>query len=107
MVFQSLTGNENDVQILLGVLQEFICKRDLPAEFMNNYYKVLECLYDEEICDENDLLLWADEPLDKALFVSRDEMEELKNKSAVFINWLRGNDNVEGENESMIENDSL
>lgn len=94
-IFSRYTSDDkHDGQVFISVIENYICKRDLDEGFMNQVYKLLECLYDNEILDEEDLLTWNDTPTDKAMFVDPDDAEKIRIRARPFINWLR--DDEEG-----------
>jgi len=99
IIFKKYTDDKHDAEVFLSVIENYICKRDLDEDFENKVYKLLTCLYDNEILDEEDILNWADTPVDKAMFVDSDDAERIRNKASVFINWLREDDEDEDEEE--------
>ena len=62
-------------------------------------YVIFECLYDEEIVTEEDMLKWDELPSDKAVIVEQEEAESIRAKAAPIITWLRENDDDESEEE--------
>ena len=91
VILQSFTQNANDCKVFFGVLEEFVCRRN-PDEFLSKVYVIFECLYDEEIVTEEDMLKWDELPSDKAVIVEQEEAESIRAKAAPFITWLREND---------------
>lgn len=96
VILQSFTQNSNDCKVFFGVLEEFVCRRN-PDEFLSKVYVIFECLYDEEIVSEEDMLKWDELPCDKAVIVEQEEAESIRAKAAPFITWLRDNDEDESE----------
>ena len=99
-ILATFTENENDAKIFMGVFEEFVCRRN-PTEFMPRVYKLLEALYDNDIMEEEDLLKWDALPHDKAVIVDGEEAQEIRQKAAPFIKWLKesGSDE-EGDSDS-------
>merc|ERR1712048_356741 len=91
VILQSFTANANDAKVFFGVLEEFVCRRN-PDAFLAKVYVILECLYDEEIVSEEDMLKWAELASDKAVIVEQEEAESIRANAAVFIQWLRENE---------------
>eukprot|EP01083_Nonionella_stella_P003525 10143_1 len=87
-ILQTFTSNNNDAKIFFGVLEEFVCRRN-KDEFLPKVYKILECLYDEDIVTDEDMLLWADLSTDKAVIVEQEEAQEIRERAKPFITWLR------------------
>jgi len=90
VILQSFTANANDAKVFFGVLEEFVCRRN-PDAFLAKVYVILECLYDEEIVSEEDMLKWAELASDKAVIVDQEEAESIRANAAVFIQWLKEN----------------
>eukprot|EP00484_Ammonia_sp_Unknown_P019208 CAMPEP_0197035278 /NCGR_PEP_ID=MMETSP1384-20130603/13122_1 /TAXON_ID=29189 /ORGANISM="Ammonia sp." /LENGTH=423 /DNA_ID=CAMNT_0042465323 /DNA_START=73 /DNA_END=1344 /DNA_ORIENTATION=+ len=101
-ILSSFASNSADTKIFFGVLEEFVCRRN-PDQFLGKVYKILECLYDEEIVQEEDMLAWADLPADKAPIVEIEEATAIREKAAPFIKWLR--DNEDGDDDEEEEED--
>merc|ERR1712130_199414 len=91
VIMQSFTANANDAKVFFGVLEEFVCRRN-PDEFLGKVYKIFECLYDEDIVSEEDMIKWDELPTDKAVIVEQEEAESIRLKAKPFINWLRENE---------------
>merc|ERR1712176_1303953 len=91
VILQSFTANANDAKVFFGVLEEFVCPRN-PDEFLAKVYVIFECLYDEEIVSEEDMIAWDELEADKAVIVDIEEAESIRAKAAPFITWLREND---------------
>jgi hypothetical protein len=81
------------------VFEEFVLRRN-PEAFLDSVYKILLCLYDNDIVGEEDLLAWADLETDKAVIVDQDEAERIREKAAPFIKWLRSLESDDSEEES-------
>ena len=60
VIFKRYTRIKQDAQVFIAVIENYIFKRDLDEEFENKVYKLLACLYDNDVLDEEDLLNWAD-----------------------------------------------
>jgi len=106
-ILATFAENENDAKIFMGVFEEFVCRRN-PTEFMPKVYKLLLALYDNDIVDEEDLLKWDALPHDKAVIVDQDEAQEIREKAAPFIKWLKesdSDDDSDGEEEESEEED--
>ena len=103
-ILSTFTSNPADAKVFFGVLEEFVCRRN-PDEFLGKVYKILECIYDAEIAEEEDMLKWADLATDKAVIVDQDEAASIREKAAPFIKWLRENED-DSEEESEEEEDS-
>jgi len=102
-ILATFAENENDAKIFMGVFEEFVCRRN-PTEFMPTVYKLLLALYDNDIVDEEDLLKWDALPHDKAVIVDQDEAQEIREKAAPFIKWLKESDSgSSGEEEEESE----
>eukprot|EP01083_Nonionella_stella_P297318 1009759_1 len=91
VIWKTFTANAIDVQVFFGVLEEVIC-RETCAEFLENVYKIFECLYGEEIVSKDDILFWADLSTDKAIIIDENESELIRNNAAMFIKMLRESD---------------
>jgi len=96
VILQSFTQNANDCKVFFGVFEEFVCRRN-PDEFLSKVYMIFECLYDEEIVTEEDMIKWDELPCDKAVIVEQEEAESIRAKAAPFITWLKENDDDEDE----------
>merc|ERR1712154_301481 len=90
-ILQTFTSNANDTKVFFGVLEEFVSRRN-PDEFLGKVYKIFECLYDEDIVSEEDMIKWDELPTDKAVIVEQEEAESIRLKAKPFINWLRENE---------------
>eukprot|EP00486_Rosalina_sp_Unknown_P000353 CAMPEP_0201567062 /NCGR_PEP_ID=MMETSP0190_2-20130828/7334_1 /ASSEMBLY_ACC=CAM_ASM_000263 /TAXON_ID=37353 /ORGANISM="Rosalina sp." /LENGTH=418 /DNA_ID=CAMNT_0047986597 /DNA_START=42 /DNA_END=1298 /DNA_ORIENTATION=+ len=95
-ILSTFTKNPADAKVFFGVLEEFVCRRN-PDEFLGKVYKILECLYDNDIAEEDDMIKWAELDTDKAVIVDQDEAESIRQKAAPFIKWLRENDDESSE----------
>eukprot|EP00483_Globobulimina_turgida_P012456 UN12479 len=106
-ILQTFTGNRADAKVFCGVLEEFVCRRN-PDAFLGKVYKIFECLYDEDIVSDEDMLLWADLATDKAVIVEQEEAQSIRDKAKPFIEWLRdnGDDDDDEENEESEEEES-
>eukprot|EP00485_Elphidium_margaritaceum_P019071 CAMPEP_0202727500 /NCGR_PEP_ID=MMETSP1385-20130828/185154_1 /ASSEMBLY_ACC=CAM_ASM_000861 /TAXON_ID=933848 /ORGANISM="Elphidium margaritaceum" /LENGTH=472 /DNA_ID=CAMNT_0049393741 /DNA_START=73 /DNA_END=1492 /DNA_ORIENTATION=+ len=89
-IFSTFTQNKNDCHIFLGVVEEFVCRRN-PDAFLGKVYKILECLYDSDIVEDEYMLEWAALETDKALIVDQEEAVNIREKAAPFIKWLKEN----------------
>eukprot|EP01083_Nonionella_stella_P005964 17226_1 len=107
VLLQRFTTNNEDAKLFMGVLEEFVCKRN-PEALLGKVYVILECVYDEEIVSDEDIILWADMPTDKAMFVEKDDAETIRERAAPLIKWLKENDSEESgsEEEEQEEADS-
>merc|ERR1712228_530699 len=57
VILVTFTSNPNDAKVFFGVLEEFVCRRN-PDQFLSKVYVIFECLYDEEIVTEEDMIKW-------------------------------------------------
>lgn len=101
-ILSTFASNTADAKVFFGVLEEFVCRRN-PDEFLGKVYKILECIYDNDIAEEEDMLKWADLATDKAVIVDQDEAESIRQKAAPFIKWLRENDDEDDDDEEESE----
>jgi len=100
-ILATFAENENDAKVFMGVFEEFVCRRN-KEQFEDKVYKLLLALYDNDIVDEEDLLKWDALPNDKAVIVDQDEAQEIREKAAPFIKWLKESDSdSDGEEESV------
>ena len=97
-ILSTFANNPADAKVFFGVLEEFVCRRN-PDEFLGKVYKILECIYDNDIAEDEDKLKWADLPTDKAVIVDQDEAESIRSKAAPFIKWLRENEDESDDDE--------
>jgi len=87
-ILATFAENENDAKVFMGVFEEFVCRRN-KEQFEDKVYKLLLALYDNDIVDEEDLLKWDALPHDKAVIVDQDEAQQIREKAAPFIKWLK------------------
>eukprot|EP00483_Globobulimina_turgida_P002020 UN02022 len=103
-ILQTFTSNQADAKVFCGVLEEFVCRRN-PDAFLGKVYKIFECLYDEDIVSEEDMLLWADLATDKAVIVEQEEAQSIRDKAKPFITWLRQNESDGDESDGDASDD--
>eukprot|EP00488_Nonionellina_sp_1-RS-2012_P000337 TRINITY_DN10960_c0_g1_i1.p1 TRINITY_DN10960_c0_g1~~TRINITY_DN10960_c0_g1_i1.p1 ORF type:complete len:140 (-),score=46.11 TRINITY_DN10960_c0_g1_i1:120-509(-) len=92
------TSIKEDAELFMGVIEEFVCKRN-PDALLGKVYKILECLYDEDIVSEDDILLWAERPTHQAMFVEKEDAETIREKATPFVQWLRDNDDSDSDDD--------
>merc|ERR1712244_108502 len=73
-----------DAEVFLGVLEFMVLRRN-PTALLSSVYKILHCLYDEDIAEEEHILAWADLAPDKALIVNEDEAKSIRQHAEPFI----------------------
>jgi len=104
-IFSTFTQNKNDCHIFLGVVEEFVCRRN-PDAFLGKVYKILECLYDSDIVEDEYMLEWAALETDKALIVDQEEAVNIREKAAPFIKWLKENQDDDDDDDEEEEEES-
>ena len=62
-------------------------------------------LYEHDIVDEDDLLKWDALELDKAVIVDQDEAQQIREKAAPFIKWLKESDSDSDDDDDDDEED--
>jgi len=90
-IFEMYTIQNEDVKIFLAVMEQLIlCK----ANLLNHSYAILNCLYDEDIFDEEEILEWYKS---NNGMVSDNEAQLIRDKALPFIEWLKNDDDNDNE----------
>merc|ERR1719229_1444551 len=80
-IFAMFTSSEEDARIFLASMEEFIVHK---AKLLNHSNSILECLYDEDLVDADQIIEW---------YQSVDVAEsDIRKKVKPFIEWLNDDD---------------
>ena len=82
-IFQMFTMRNGDSKIFLATLEKLIA---LKMDLLEHSYSILNCLYDEDIADEEEILEWH------SSVGNNNEAQLIRNKAKPFIKWLRNAD---------------
>merc|ERR1719229_640506 len=86
-IFSMYTSSDGDARILLASMEEFIVHK---AELLNHSHSILECLYDEDLVDADEIMEWY-QSVD-------DDQSGIRGKVKPFIEWLNEEDEDGGQN---------
>eukprot|EP01139_Manchomonas_bermudensis_P014419 Amastigsp_a508472_1412.p2 type:complete len:453 gc:universal Amastigsp_a508472_1412:259-1617(+) len=97
-IFAAFCTDSKGQKVVLGYLERFLSEK-FPQllKFAGHF---LKALYELDVIDEETTLAWADKSGSK--YVKKDQARAVKEKAAVFINWLRdaaADSDDEGEGE--------
>lgn len=96
-IFVSFALLENDCQILMGYLEELVMIRSVGNHLLDRMYKILECLYDSDIMDEDDMLKWYESEHQGFRIVTDNDAMVIREKAKPFIEWLRAAEEDESD----------
>jgi len=76
-----------------GAIQLVNCIESLVGEVEPKLIQftphILQCLYEEEVLDEETILSWADSPPESSWLVKKDIAQQVRAKAKPFIQWLK------------------
>lgn len=102
MVFLRFTLNDKKAQrYLIGGLEQVIAMH--KDTLMNKVPGLLKVLYDLDILNEQVIIDWSDKVSKK--YVPKDVSQEIHDKAAPFIKWLKEADTEESESEEESDDD--
>ena len=81
--FQMFTMRNGDSKIFLATLEKLIA---LKVDLLEYSYSILNCLYDDDIVDEEEIIEWY------SSVCHNNEALLIRNKAKPFIEWLRNAD---------------
>lgn len=102
LVFLRFTLNDKKAQrYLMGGLEQVIAMH--KDQLMNKVPGLLKLLYDLDILNEAAIIEWSDKVSKK--YVSKDMSQEIHDKAAPFIKWLKEADTEESESDEASDDD--
>eukprot|EP01083_Nonionella_stella_P211221 763947_1 len=93
-VFEIYTMTQADTLIFISYLEEL---KSVGNGLLNHAYHIFNCLYDEDILDEDEIKEWYHSAHNKYRIISPDEANQIKQKTSRFVEWLENADNEDSD----------
>jgi len=86
------------VIFFFGVLEEIIVRRNRD-KLLPKTYKILQCIYDNEIASDEQIIHWYESATDHSVIIDKNEADTIRSKAKVFYQWLKDQNDDEDEDE--------
>eukprot|EP01083_Nonionella_stella_P068792 182916_1 len=96
-VFEIYAMTRTDCLIFVSYLEEVIMCKSIGNNLLNHAYHIFNCLYDEDILDEDEIKEWYHSKHNEYRIVSADEVNSIKQKAKPFVEWLENADNEDSD----------
>merc|ERR1719249_25606 len=87
LVRYSLVDGDSD--ILMGYFEELVMIRSDGDHLLNRFHAILECLYQHDVVDEEEILKWYESVGHEFKIVTDNDGVVIRKKAEPFIKWLK------------------
>ena len=96
-IFVSFSLLDNDSQILMAFIEDLIVNRSVGDVLLNRSYEIWQCLYDQDIVDEEDMMRWYESGDHGFRIISDGDAKVIRERAEPFIKWLQEAEEEEDE----------